>query len=286
MTPCCERAADSVLYVFDVVAVAETTAWRPHVAGIREVFHARFFDHAYPQHTHDAWTLLIVDFGTIGYELDRRAHGSTADVVTLLPPHVPHNGCAVRPGGFGKRVVYLEPDVLTGIGAAVDTPTLVDPTLRERIASLHHALSPEDELEAASRLAFIVERLQGHLAGAVPPPVRVRDRRLATRLRELIDSRITTGLTLEEAGATLHADPVHLVRTFSSEFGLPPHRYLTGRRVDAARRLLLDGMRPADVAAAVGFHDQSHLHRHFRKMLGTTPARFARGGRTDFGDSR
>lgn len=280
------RPAVSVLYVFDVVAAAETTAWRPRVAGIREVFHARFLDHAYPQHTHNAWTLLIVDFGTIGYELDRRAHGSTADVVTLLPPHVPHNGRAMRPGGFRKRVVYLEPDVLAGIGVAVDSPTLVDPALRDRIGALHRALNPGDELEAASRLAFVVERLQGHLAGAVQPQTRVHDRRLACRLRELIDSRITTGLTLEEAGAMLHADPVHLVRTFGREFGLPPHRYLTGRRVDEARRLLLDGMRPADVAAAVGFHDQSHFHRHFRKMLGTTPARFAHRGRTDSGDSR
>jgi AraC-like DNA-binding protein len=274
------------LYVFDVVAAAETIAWRPHVPGIREVFHARFFEHAYPQHTHDAWTLLIVDSGVIGYELDRREHGSTDDVVTLLPPHVPHNGRAVRPGGFRKRVLYLERDLLTGIDAAVGTPTLADPMLRDRISGLHRALGPGDEFEASSRLAFIVERLQQHLVGAVAPPVRVRDRRLACRLRELIDSRIVTGLSLDEAGAVLSADPVHLVRTFSREFGLPPHRYLTGRRVDVARRLLLDGMRPADVAVAVGFHDQSHLHRHFRKMLGTTPARFARRDRTDSSDSR
>jgi hypothetical protein len=35
-----------VLYIFDVVAGAEMTAWRPHVKGIEEVFHARFVDHA------------------------------------------------------------------------------------------------------------------------------------------------------------------------------------------------------------------------------------------------
>ena len=45
------------------------TAWCPHVKGIEEVFHARFVDHAYPPHTHDAWTLLIVDAGTISYGL-------------------------------------------------------------------------------------------------------------------------------------------------------------------------------------------------------------------------
>ena len=46
--------------------------------GIHEVFHARFTTHAYPSHTHDAWTLLIVDDGVVRYDLDRHEHGATA----------------------------------------------------------------------------------------------------------------------------------------------------------------------------------------------------------------
>ena len=71
--------------------------------------------------------------------------------------------------------------------------------------------------------------------------------------------------------------PAHFARSFKQAFGLPPHRYLVGRRVEAARRRLLDGEPIADVAAAVGFHDQSHLHRHFTRLVGTTPWRFATG---------
>jgi AraC-like DNA-binding protein len=263
------------LYVLDVVAGAEMTAWRPHVNGIEEVFHARFVDHAYPPHTHDAWTLLIVDTGTIRYGLDRHEHGTTSRDVTLLPPHVPHDGRTVTAAGFRKRVIYIGADLLTGIGAAVDNPTLRDPLLRDRVHRLHAALQPGDELEAESRLAFIVERIQAHLQGVPEAPRRTRDQRLARELRDLIDARIDAGLTLDQAHTILHADPAHLVRTFSREFGMPPHRYLTGRRIERARRLLLDGMRPADVAVAVGFHDQSHLNRHFKRMLATTPARYA-----------
>ena len=74
------------------------------------------------------------------------------------------------------------------------------------------------------------------------------------------------------------ADPTHLVREFSREFGIPPHRYLIGRRVELARGMLLAGRAAADVAVEAGFHDQSHLNRHFKSMVGTTPARFARSG--------
>jgi AraC-like DNA-binding protein len=44
--------------------------------------------------------------------------------------------------------------------------------------------------------------------------------------------------------------------------------------VDLARRLVLGGMPPAQVATAAGFHDQPHLTRHFRRVTGTTPGRF------------
>lgn len=267
-----------VLYVVDVVAGAEMTAWRPHVKGIEEVFHARFVDHAYPPHTHDAWTLLIVDDGTIRYGLNGVQHGSTDHDVTLLPPHVPHDGRTVTAAGFRKRVIYIEDELLTGIGAAVDNPTLRDPLLRNRVDLLHRALGPGDELEAQSRLAFVVERVQAHLRHSIEAPHRTRDPRLASALRDLIDTNIESGLTLDEASASLHAHPAHLVRTFTREFGIPPHQYLTGRRIELARRLLLDGMRPADVAVTVGFHDQSHLNRHFKRMLATTPARYAHGG--------
>jgi AraC-like DNA-binding protein len=272
--------APRVLYVPHVVPRSESTAWRPAVPGVAEVFHARFADHAYPAHTHDTWTLLLVDDGVVRFDLDRHEHGAMRSLVTLLPPHVPHDGRAATPYGFRKRVLYLDAGVLGAdlIGRAVDAPGMRDPVLRDRISRLHAALSePGDPLEAQSRLVLIRERLRQHLAGGPPATVAARDPGLADRLRALLDSRSPAGLPLAEAARLLHAHPAHLVRAFTREYGLPPHRYLTGRRVDLARRLLLAGHPPAEVATAAGFYDQSHLSRHFSRMLGTTPARYAGG---------
>ena len=100
---------------------------------------------------------------------------------------------------------------------------------------------------------------------------------VADQLRELIDAGFREKVTLRQASEAIHAHPAHLVRMFSREFGISPHQYLMGRRVDLARRLLLDGM-PASVAAAtVGFCDQSHLNRSFKRFLGTSPGRYASG---------
>jgi AraC-like DNA-binding protein len=105
----------------------------------------------------------------------------------------------------------------------------------------------------------------------------VRDAGVAERLRELLDASVPSGLSLVDAAARLGRSPAYLVRAFTREYGLPPHRYLTGRRLDLARRLLLDGSPPAAVATAAGFYDQSHLTRHFTRLLGTTPSRYAAG---------
>lgn len=258
---------------------AQLSAWRPALSGVVEVLHAYFPSHAYPSHTHDAWTVLIVDEGAVQYDLDHREHGLSQAQVSLLPPNVPHDGRSVRPEGFRKRVLYLEPDRLGDglIGAAVDQPEFVDPVLRHRIHQLHGVLVDGlEDLEAQSRLTLIEERLSQHLRRQVTdPPVR-RDAGVATKLRELLDGHLPTGITLDEASKLVHAHPAHLVRAFSREYGMPPHRYLTGRRVDLARRYLLAGRPPAEVAGLAGFYDQSHLNRHFRKMLGVSPSRFVR----------
>jgi AraC-like DNA-binding protein len=264
------------LYVPDVGS--DVVAWRPDVPGLTEVLHARFTDHVYPPHTHDAWTLLLVDDGAVRYDLERHAHGASRTEVTLLPPGVPHDGRSQFPGGFRKRVLYLEAATLgERVGRAVDHPAFDDAALRSRISALHGALRPDgDRLEAESRLALVLERLAGHLDRDVRPAPAVRDDAAADRLRELLDARIVDGLSLDDAAAALGRHPTHLVRAFTRRHGIPPHRYLTGRRIDLARRLLLDGRPAAEVAVATGFCDQAHLTRHFRRMLATTPAAYAR----------
>lgn len=261
-----------------MVGRPEITAWRPRVPGVVEVFHAHFTEHAYPMHVHDVWTLLIVDDGAVRYDLNRREHGTPHDTVSLLPPQVPHNGEPATAHGFRKRVLYLDLTQLdeTFIGAAADAPDMADPLLRRRVAQLHAALAhPGEELEAESRLTLITERLRGtlrpRLAKDTPPPARG----VAHDLRDLLDDRLRTGVTLNEAAELVHAHPAHLVRSFSSAYGIAPHQYLTARRVERARRLLLDGRRPAEVATEVGFHDQAHLTRHFKRLVGTTPGRYA-----------
>ena len=258
-------------------------AWKPVVAGVHEVFHARFVDYAYPPHVHDTWTVCIVDDGWIRYDLETRHRGAGGRRVLILPPHVVHDGRAADGAGFRKRVLYIGTDVLDErlIGPAVDRPDTHEPALRRAIHALHDALrAPDDALEAETWLAAVGQRLRAHLGER---PAEVADRppgRLAGELRDLLDARLFERTTLTWAGRALGASPAHLVRCFTRTFAIAPHRYVVARRIDAARKRLLDGEPIASVAADVGFYDQAHFTRQFTRHVGTPPGRYAAGGPT------
>ena len=256
------------------------------VAGVHEVFHARFVDYAYPPHVHDAWTVFVVDDGWIRYDLEARHRGAGGERVFILPPNVVHDGRAAAHGGFRKRVLYLSTDVLDErlTGRAVDRPEIAEPALRRAIHALHRALGhPDDAFEAESRLAIVGDRLRAHLTapGARPSPggrlaaTGSSPRGLAGGLRDLLDARLFERTTLDQAGERLGASPSHLVRSFTGTFGIAPHQYLTARRIDAARKRLLDGEPIALVAATVGFYDQAHFSRQFKRHVGIPPGRYA-----------
>jgi AraC-like DNA-binding protein len=248
------------------------------VAGVHEVFHARFVDYAYPPHVHDAWTVFIVDDGWIRYDLEARPRGAGGDRVTILPPHVVHDGRAAGALGFRKRVLYLGTEVLDErlAGRAVDRPDVHEPPLRHAVHALHRALGePDDALEAEARLAVVGDRLRAHLGDRPAGAADQHPGRLARDLRDLLDVRLFARTTLAEAGRALGASPAHLVRSFTRTFGIAPHQYVVARRVDAARRRLLAGEPIALVAAGVGFYDQAHFTRQFKRHVGTPPGRYA-----------
>ncbi|MEV7825896.1 helix-turn-helix transcriptional regulator [Microbacterium enclense] len=252
-------------------------AWHPRVPMLREVYHASFA-HTYPLHTHDDWAVMLVDRGAVTYALDGAEHQATPAALTLLPPGVAHDGRpAITGSGYRKQVLYLQnawlPDDLTG--RIAHRPTLSDPVARTAARRVHSALAhPGDEMAAEHWLLVVRDAVYRHAETARPAP---RDVPLARRLRDVLDDRFAESFTIAEIARQLGAHPSHLVRVFSQTYGIAPHRYLVGRRVDAARRLLVDGCRPADAAARTGFHDQAHLTRHFRRVWGATPGAFAAG---------
>jgi AraC-like DNA-binding protein len=95
------------------------------------------------------------------------------------------------------------------------------------------------------------------------------------RVRDFIEARLDDNLSLALLADVACLSPYHFSRSFKQTTGLGPHRYVTQRRIERAKRLLRATRQPlAQIAQEAGFADQSHLTSIFRREMGVTPGRF------------
>ncbi|MEA5450594.1 AraC family transcriptional regulator [Leptolyngbya sp. CCNP1308] len=92
---------------------------------------------------------------------------------------------------------------------------------------------------------------------------------------DYINDYLERELSLKELAAIAQMSQYHFCRAFKQMTGASPHQYLIRQRVERAKQLLQKGeMSLSTVAIACGFTHQSHLHRHFKRLTGTTPKKF------------
>jgi AraC family transcriptional regulator len=72
--------------------------------------------------------------------------------------------------------------------------------------------------------------------------------------------------------------PFHFARAFKASTGLAPHQFVTARRMERAKTLLLESRASVvEVAHAVGLSNVSHFRRMFRAHLGMLPGELRNG---------
>lgn len=124
-------------------------------------------------------------------------------------------------------------------------------------------------------LAIHLLRHYSAFPAKMPP---VRGKLGVSRMQQVIDymsDRLPEKIALADLAAVANLSPYHFSRLFREETGLTPHQYLIRCRVEKAKRLLATGkVAIAEVAHQVGFADQSHLTRHFKRIIGATPRQF------------
>lgn len=254
-----------------------------------EAVRAQFHAHAYDPHFHDQVLVGITERGVQQFRCRRQVHRSTPGRLIFFEPGETHDGEAYEAAGFIYAMLYFDPHWLRD-AAALYTGR----NTGERVFHFPHTLDDDADLAQAIRracrqiarpdsrmacdaaldnvVAIMALRFAGGTAaGTAPAP------RMARLAREAIDAGFDRpDLGLEDLAALAGTDRFRLSRAFAGAYGLAPHAYLVQRRLNRARSLLAGGGAPADVAAATGFSDQSHMGRWFRRAFGMTPAAYRR----------
>lgn len=126
--------------------------------------------------------------------------------------------------------------------------------------------------------ALLIHLLQ-HYAARQPKLRNYTNGLSRLKLRQVIDyiqTHLDQDLGLSELAAIAQMSSHYFSKLFKQSTGITPHQYVICCRVERAKELLRRGVAIADVATQVGFVDQSHLNRHFKRSLGITPKDFCK----------
>ena len=198
------------------------------------------------------------------------------ELVTAVRRHTPSTqalSLVIESSGFMRALdVPLPEPQPANLRSGLVGDRAVKSALRRVLRSV---VEKEEELEQQVRYTALLAAMLGYEARERPALARAVVRRAKSLLHERWSEKILLDQLCREVGA----DPFYLIRAFARELGVTPHAYQVLLKVARARALLRAGRSLRDTVVDSGFADQSHLSRHFRRVVGTTPGRYARSVR-------
>ena len=250
-------------------------------AGIERI-EAFFRGYAYDSHRHDTYAFGLTLSGVQSFDYRGERRDSLGGHAIVLHPDELHNGRSGIAEGFRYRMIYVEPRLIREAmgeqGRSLPfAPAAVSQDTR-LVAAVTGALRDLDAPLEALKLDDIVVPLTDALCALDPTAARPRRQRLdrpaLERARDYLDAHPEAPVASEALEKLTGLDRFTLARQFRAAFGTSPYNYLVMRRLGRARQLLALGTGLAEVAAACGFADQSHLTRQFHRAYGVTPGRW------------
>ncbi len=271
--------------------------WRhaavPHLE-IRNVEDGRRFSHA--RHSHSTFSIGAITQGQSTYINGDSSRLIGAGSVVLMNPGAVHACNPVHEQPWAYRMFYVDAQWLAALQQQQRSGTQksfvpfaqihsADVSLFEDLDDLYHTLTADEcapSIMQGAALRFF-QRLIARLQPA-SKNVRCEPHKMA-QAAAFIREHCASELRLEDIASAVQLSPSYLIRAFKACHGLTPHGYLIDCRLQLARDHLRQGEGIAQVAARVGFADQAHLQRLFKRALATTPGQY-RGLPTQAADTR
>lgn len=258
--------------------------WNPNIKEEITLYKAHFANYGFDKHVHDEYTISIIYGGVMEAFMGGCLQKVPNLNIAMLNPDEVHSNSTLKGEEYKHYSLYLKPSYVRDIVGETFTTnhvsfksnTLEDPTLAYKLIWL---LEQDDQglmssLEFECQLIDILnDLLIKNTKVTTFKEYRAQDD-LIVRAKEFINDNYYLDLSLEDIAKELGISKYHFLRAFKSKSHLSPHAYLMVRRVEKAKQALQKGASIITTAHACGFSDQSHLHRRFKAVLGTTPKEY------------
>lgn len=241
-------------------------------------------------HVHECCEIFFCLKGGKSFLIDGKVWDVSGGDLFVINQFEAHKVAADEGSVFSRYILHVDPSFLysnsTGESNLSDCFYLPDravkislsPEEAARLTALFESLREErewgDELYKklrATELALEAGRLFATHRGALPGETRHRTVQLAV---DYINRHYATNLTLAEVAKNAYVSPTQLSRLFSRYCGTTVTKYITGKRVTEAKKLLATGRSVTDTAFLCGFNDYANFIRVFKRAVGVPPGKY------------
>ena len=245
-----------------------------------EMRSANHSNSCYSTHSHDEFSFGVVDYGSAKYKNLQHSYQIQAGVTVTINPSEAHS-CNPDQGKWSYRMLFINSTWMADLQRQMFAHKHRDylPFKQhlqtelqsyQQFAKLYDCLLTEkNPLMAEGRLIDYCQHLFNPSLDNTP-----LDATTVSRVQELIMDQLDTNLALTDFCQLIDMSPFHLIRSFKHQYGQSPHAYQLDQRIKRARLLLKQGSSLANTASALGFADQSHFQRNFKKRTALTPRQY------------
>lgn len=245
-----------------------------------EVLVAHHHAQPFPWHAHDAFTISLVTQGTELIQLPGTTLYAPAGSVSVLHPHEVHATPLLHSTGYCFSTFYVSPEVMTSLAGSqlIRFPQRViqDSALYAHFWHLQHLVphaGPQFAQAFMQGVGYLIAQHGGSI-GAEGPAATAEIR----ALQHLLTEQLLAPPPLTQLARQCGLSKFQLVRLFKQQTGLTPQGFVLLQRIEAAKQLLRQGSPLVEAALAVGFYDQAHFGRFFKRFVGVSPGRYQTSG--------
>ena len=243
----------------------------------------------YQTHTHDEYSFGAIDAGLAVYRHGEHSVALKSGMTVMMEPGLAHscNPDAQQPWSY--RMLFVDAQWVhrsfLPFDAGQHTHRLKlsqhssdAPAVYKALSRMADALvGGTDALELDELLlTFIAQHALVPRTTTAPQPA--ADGQALHAVHALICTHVQSNLSLEQLAQASGWSGYQLIRKFKQAFGQTPHAFQIDQRLNLAKKLLKQGAGLADVAHQLGFADQAHFQRHFKKRHATTPGNYLGSG--------
>lgn len=246
--------------------------------------------HSFPRHAHRYYCIGIIDQGLRKYSAGGRTETIGAGGSLWINPDEVHTCNSADKKGHSYRMLCLEPyyfkKLFSKSAQALDlgenhrntllfkTNMIANRAIYNQLAILFAIIKqPGSVLEKESALLHSLASLIQGYEFLTNSPTR-NESKVINAVRDFLETHYMESVSIEKLADLAGLSPYYFIRLFQNKVGLSPHHYQTQLRIKEAKRKLIQGEPIIDIALEIGFTDQSHFTRFFKRITGQTPGEY------------